>query len=253
MTNAHPMYRHFIETDRLGTAPIALAREESRHLRTVLRIRDGETVELFDGRGTTLRATVGAIDRHTLRLNPIDAPVRHQPPACALTLFACVSKGKRMDWTVEKAAELGVSRIVPVLSSRTIVQLDDDSAECRADRWTRVAIDATRQSGGAWVPRIDTPRALTDLQALVQFCAPVFVAALTPGAMPMRQALAEFRARAAIPAAAGWFVGPEGDFTIEELQILLHAGAIPVNLGRQILRTETAAIWGLCVLGAEWL
>lgn len=247
------MHRHYIETHRLEAASIALTREESRHLRTVLRVRDGETVELFDGRGATLRATVWATDRHALRLDPLAAPVRHVPSPCALTLFACISKGKRMDWTVEKAAELGVRRIVPVLSSRTIVQLDDDSAEDKAARWTRVAIDAIRQSGGAWVPAIDTPRALPDLPTLVQSCAPVFVAALMPEAVPMRRALAAFRARAAPPAVAGWFVGPEGDFTPEELQVLTRAGAIPVHLGRQILRAETAAIWGLCVLGAEWL
>ena len=247
------MHRHYIDTARLQTAPIALAREESRHLRTVLRIRDGEIVELFDGRGLTVRAAVQSVDRQNLRLEPLAPPVCHTPPACAFTLFACISKGKRMDWTVEKATELGVRRIVPVLSSRTIVLLDDTDAEDKVERWNRVSIDAARQSGSVWVPTIDTPRTLTALPPLVQSCAPVFVAALSPDAVPMREALTAFRARGAPPATAGWFVGPEGDFTPEELRLLIDAGAIPVSLGQQILRTETAAIWGLCVLGAEWL
>ena len=297
------MHRHHIETEKLLASTIALPRDEARHLQTVLRLRVNDEVELFDGRGTTVRTRIVGAERHGMTLTPLAAPVKHPPPACRLVLFACISKGKRMDWTIEKGVELGVSRIVPVISDRTIVRLDEADAEGKTGRWMRVAIEAARQSGAAWLPTIDAPLPLAEIGPLVRACAPVFVAALVPEAQPMRQALAEFRTRGnaskslslhndggsggpalpcprdgtreppelcasaplrekapadihahnAPPATAGWFVGPEGDFTREELQLLVAHGAIPVSLGKQVLRAETAAIWGLCVLGAEWL
>ena len=247
------MHRHYIETSRLQSTTLTLAKDEARHLQTVLRVRDGETVELFDGRGLTATAKVAATGKHELRLELLAPPTCHAPPACQLVLFACVSKGKRMDWTIEKGVELGVSRIVPVISDRTIVRLDEEDAEGKTDRWMRLAIEAARQSGTAWVPAIDTPMRLADAGPLVRACAPVFVAALVPESQPMRQVLAGLRAHGVQPATVGWFVGPEGDFTPAELKLLLASGAIPVSLGKQVLRTETAAIWGLCVLGAEWL
>ena len=247
------MHRHYIETARLKETSLTLVKDEARHLQTVLRVKDGETVELFDGKGRTATARVASAGKHELRLELLAPATCHAPHACQLVLFACVSKGKRMDWTVEKGVELGVSRIVPVISDRTIVRLDEDDADGKAGRWMRVAIEAARQSGTAWVPVIDAPVKLAEVGPLVRACAPVFVAALVPEARPMRTVLAGRRADGAQPATAGWFVGPEGDFTAEELQLLVASGAIPVSLGRQVLRTETAAIWGLCVLGAEWL
>lgn len=252
MTNDQPKHRHFIETARLKQAIVELAREEARHLQTVLRLRDGDAIELFDGRGLTRLARATGSGRHQLTLAAAAEPVHHPPPACRLALFACVSKGARMDWTVEKAVELGVSRIVPVISEHTVVRLDETDAEGKTGRWTRVAVEAARQSGAAWLPTVDAPRPLTACLPLVAAVSPVFVAALTPDAVPLRQVLARWR-DGPPPATAGWFVGPEGDFTPEELRLLFQEGAIPVSLGSQILRTETAAIWGLCVLGSEWL
>ena len=250
--NLPAMHRHHIETFRLQSPIVTLVKDEARHLQTVLRVRDGETVELFDGQGLTAVARVAVAGKHELRLELTAPPTCHAPHACQIVLFACISKGKRMDWTIEKGVELGVSRIVPILSDRTIVRLDDEDADGKTDRWMRVAIEAARQSGTTWLPAIDTPVQLAKAGPLVRACAPVFVAALMPEAKPMRQVLAGLRAGGESPATAGWFVGPEGDFTAEELQLLITNGAIPVSLGRQILRTETAAIWGLCVLGAEW-
>jgi 16S rRNA (uracil1498-N3)-methyltransferase len=248
------MHRHHIETARLAAPSIELARAEARHLQTVLRVRAGEIVELFDGRGLTVRCRAAAADRHGLRLEPLAPPVRHPPTACRITLFACVCKGPRMDWTVEKAVELGAAAIVPVLAERSVVRLDASDAAERVTRWQRVAAEAGRQCGAAWLPEIAAPCDLPAACGRLAACAPVFVAALTPEARRLRAVLAERRAAAAgTPAAAGWFVGPEGDFTPDELRQVAAAGAIPVSLGGRVLRAETAALWGLCVLGAEWL
>ncbi len=244
------MHRCLVKTEELLADTFTLGRDEARHLQTVLRVKPGERVLLFDGQGRTRTAAITAVEKHGLSLTSETPPQTHPRPACALTLFACVSKGKRMDWTVEKAVELGVARVVPVISDRTIVRLDSDDGETKADRWLRVAEEAARQCGATWLPEIATPVTFKAGLPLVAQTAPVFVAALTPAARPLREALA---AHAAPPPRAGWFVGPEGDFTPAELDALLATGAIPVSLGQLVLRAETACLYGLCALNCAWL
>ena len=96
----------------------------------------------------------------------------------------------------------------------------------------------------------DLPASLKACLPIMAQTAPVFVAALTPAARPLRAALAAF---AGPPPLAGWFVGPEGDFTAQELDALVQAGALPVSLGPQVLRAETACLYGLCALNCAWL
>ena len=244
------MHRCLVKTEELLADALTLGRDESRHLQTVLRVKPGERVSLFDGQGRTRLAVITAVEKHGLSLTA-DAPAQEHPShPCAITLFACVSKGSRMDWTVEKAVELGVSRIAPVISDRTIVRLDAEDGIAKATRWSRVAEEAARQCGAAWLPEIIPPVPFKACLPLVTRTAPVFVAALTPAAKPLREALAAF---ASPPPLAGWFVGPEGDFTPAELDALLAAGAIPVSLGQHVLRAETACLYGLCALNCAWL
>ncbi len=244
------MHRCLVRSEELLADAFTLGRDEARHLQTVLRVKPGDSVQLFDGQGRTRSAVVTAAERHGLSFAGSDAPRTHPRPACALTLFACVSKGKRMDWTVEKAVELGAARIVPVLSERTVVRLDADDGDAKADRWLRVAEEAARQCGAVWLPEIAPPLSLTACLPLVRASAPVFVGALTPDAKPLREALLAWPQP---PPRTGWFIGPEGDFTPAELAALLAAGATAVSLGRLVLRAETACLYGLCALNCAWL
>ena len=244
------MHRCLVTPDQLFADACTLGRDEARHLQTVLRVKPGDRVTLFDGQGRTRIAVIATVEKHGLSLTA-EAPAQEHPrPACKLTLFACVSKGKRMDWTVEKAVELGVAHIVPVISDRTIVRLDAEDGDAKADRWLRVAEEAARQCGAAWLPERSAPVPFKACRSLGAHVAPVFVAALSPAAKPLREALAS---HATPPPLARWFVGPEGDFTPEELDALLAAGAIPVSLGQQVLRAETACLYGLCALNCAWL
>ena len=241
------MHRHLVSTDNLLADTCMLGKEEARHLQTVLRVKPGDTIQLFDGQGHTRTTTVTVVEKNSLTLTAVEPVVSHPQTPCAITLFVCISKGKHMDWTLEKAVELGVARIVPVISDRTIVRVDADDRETKADRWMRIAEEAARQSGRAWLPEILTPRSFKESLALVQQTTPTFVAALTPNAKPLRDALQ------ATPQQAGWFVGPEGDFTPNELQRLMDAGAVPVSLGPLVLRAETACLYGLCALNCAWM
>jgi 16S rRNA (uracil1498-N3)-methyltransferase len=266
------MHRHLVKTEALLADTCVLGKEEARHLQTVLRVKPGDKVQLFDGHGHTRLAMIsippyfmkcGGMEaeakasRNQLYLEYMEDVVTHSKPACALTLFACVSKGKHMDWTIEKAVELGVARIVPVVSARTIVRIESEDRDAKADRWMRIAEEATRQCGSAWLPEILLPCSFKESLALVKATTPTFVAALMPEANPLREHLPcppePYSQRRLSTVQAGWFVGPEGDFTPEELAQLLGAGAIPVSLGKNVLRTETACLYGLCVLNSVWL
>ena len=237
------MHRLLVHAEALERDVVDLPRDAARHLK-VLRPKPGEEIELFDGYGRTRRY------RWTAAQGVLDAPL---PPVCAgarpfpLTLFACVTKGSRWDWTIEKAVELGVARIVPVISDRCIVRLAPGERAAKAERWRRIAEDAARQSDAEWLPEVleavDFPVALD----LVETCGRVFAGALTnPPPPPLLAAVL-----CEVPSARslGLFVGPEGDFTPAELAALLER-AVPTSFGPTILRAETAAVFGLSVLAA---
>jgi len=244
------MHRCLVSTEQILSDSISLNKEESRHLKTVLRIQQGTPVELFDGKGLTCSASITLVEKNSISITPASEAVLQAGPACAITLFACISKGKRMDWTVEKATEIGVTQVVPVISDRTIVRLSPQECASKAERWRRVAEDAARQCGTAWIPEITPPLTFVQSLTLIAGSPPVFTAALTSDAIPLREAVAEFTTA---PPTAGWFVGPEGDFTTDELdQLRLHSTRF-VSLGTNVLRAETASLYGLCVLSCAWL
>ena len=248
------MHRLLVDSALLEQDVVALPKDAAHHLK-VLRPKSREEIELFDGRGRTRRycwnASSGSLDTP----RPLNVSTSQR---LDLTLFACVTKGSRWDWTIEKAVELGVSRIVPVISDRCIVRLAADEREAKAERWRRIAEDAARQSDAVWLPDLLAPVDFPQALELVMTCDRVFVGALTtPPPPPLLEAVVRSQG---IPESnnqtikkssksLGLFVGPEGDFTPAELEALL-AIAVPTSFGPTILRAETAAIFGLSVLAA---
>lgn len=231
---------------------VVLDEAESRHLRTVLRVKQGDELRLLDGDGHGCLATISSIDRKAVICEMRGVVESLTPPAISITLFQCVAKRSRMDWLVEKAAELGVARIVPILSARTVMRTDDGA---KSDRWNRIAESALRQSGSGWLTVVEPPvkwnAALAQMQS---FDYPIFVGALGLHAKPLGEVLLGMRS-ADTPAVA-WVIGPEGDFTPEELeQVLSIQNSIPVSLGTQVLRVETATLFGvsatLAILGIQ--
>ena len=254
------MHRLLVPSEQLASDSPVLPKEAANHLK-VLRPKDGEEIELFDGSGKSRRFSVEGGGKN-FRLAAL-SPVCTAPRASrSLTLFACVTKGSRWDWTIEKATELGVTRIVPVVSARTIVRIGLGEREAKRARWIRIAEDAARQSDAKWIPEIHEPVSFAESLPLVRETT-CFVGALTnPPPQPLLKALIDLQ-QAAIPApvprspfpvphspfpdSLSIYVGPEGDFSPEELAALIEI-ATPVSFGSTILRAETAAIYGVSVL-----
>jgi len=222
----------------------ALTGDEARHLSQVLRIRPGDTVTVFDGQGRRADAEILATgrDRVPLRLGPfrIAPPVRP-----AITLAQAIPKGKNMDLIVQKAVELGVAAIQPLVTCHTIVQPGDG----KSDKWRRTALEACKQCGQDLLPTIANPLPF-DLWLAEQATTPglKLIASLAPGAIPLRDSL---RAHPT-PVGITLIIGPEGDFSRTETTAAIAAGFLPVSLGSIVLRVETAALFSLSALRFEY-
>ena len=165
------MHRLLVETTLLSEESPVLPKDAANHLK-VLRPKAGEEVELFDGKGRW-RVYSWENGLHSNRT------IEHSEQSNkSLTLFACVTKGSRWDWTIEKATELGVTRIVPVISDRTIVRIPKDERAAKRERWQRIAEDAARQSDAKWLPEICEAVDFRDSLALVRETT-CFIGALT--------------------------------------------------------------------------
>jgi 16S rRNA (uracil1498-N3)-methyltransferase len=166
--------------------------------------------------------------------------------------LVAVPKGKIIEDIIQKSAELGVQRIVPLLTERVITQVDAAGAEAKREKWQQVAVEAIKQCGAAWLPKVETPQAIS--QFLQRGGAPelALVGSLQTARRHPHEWLDEFRRQQGRPPhSAGVWIGPEGDFTLAELQAIEASGAKPITLGELILRVETAAIYCLSFLNYE--
>ena len=226
-------------------AIIELPRETAAHLARVLRARSGDPLILFSGDG---REYTGAVE--TVRGSRVTASVgegadvdRESP--FAITLVQCVPRGDRMDFIVQKATELGVTRIVPVLSQRSVVRLDAAQAESKAAHWRAVVVNACEQCGRNRLPVVAAPVPLIEYLGSSAAGAGSPAAGSPAARFVLEPDLEAAAAPAALETAAHIAVGPEGGFGDEELEAFRIAGFRKLWLGPRILRTETAAIAAL--------
>jgi len=215
---------------------------EAHHCQHVLRLKPGAPVTIFDGRGHEAQCAIAAITSRAVQLTVL-AQVNTPALPCRITLAQAVPK-KSMDWIVQKATELGVAAIVPIVSERTIVRLD--AAAPKLDRWREIALDSCKQCGNNWLPAIEPPRPAREFFANHGPFDLKLIASLQPGARLLPQLLPAPR-----PASVLILIGPEGDFTPAEIAAACQTGCLPLSLGPLVLRAETAAIYTLSILHHE--
>ena len=219
-----------------------LAADETRHCRQVLRLAVGDTLSIFDGHGHAAECRIAEFSKRATRLVLLRQTATPALP-CQITLAQAVPK-KNMELIVQKATELGVAAIIPVVSERTVVQLEADTK--KIDRWREIAIESCKQCGNNWLPALTPPRRAAEFFAAPGAFDLKLIASLQPGALPLKQLLP---ARA--PGSILILIGPEGDFTPAEIAVARTAGCQPLSLGPLVLRAETAALYTLSILHHE--
>jgi 16S rRNA (uracil1498-N3)-methyltransferase len=243
--------RFFISPERWSLKPLVLDDSEGHHCIDVLRLGVGSRVVVFNGRGSQITSEITAIEKGKVYLKAlIDA--RTEPLRCAITLAQAIPKGKNMDLILQKATELGVAKIVPLISDRTVVQLEEDESSKKREKWKQVTIEAAKQSGQDWLPEIASPITPKQFFAELDRSELSLIASLQNDARSFKRVLANFQEQhGRRPNSALILIGPEGDFTPAETSWAKSAGCVPVSLGPIVLRTETAAIYSLSVLAYE--
>src|SRR5437763_12275064 len=155
------MHRFYLSPEHWDPSALTLRGTEAHHARDVLRMRRGERAVLFNGHGREVTAEVVDLARDEIRLRKLHE-TETPPLRCRITLGQAIPKGKNMDLIVQKAVEIGAAEISPLISERTIVVLDAKEAEHKQAKWQQVAIEAAKQCGQNWLPRVHTPRRLKD-------------------------------------------------------------------------------------------
>ncbi|MHB8920368.1 MAG: 16S rRNA (uracil(1498)-N(3))-methyltransferase [Halothiobacillus sp.] len=222
---------------------VPLSPEQFNYLKNVLRLRDGERITVFNGQNQIATAEVtfekrqGIVTIGQTRQHSVESPLHSH-------LLQAMGKGEKMDWVVQKAVELGVSRITPIATERSVVELKGERADKRQARFIDIAISACEQSGRNFLPIIDpiTPLtiALSQTGAMLKWVLHPFKVANPAPTEP------------APPCSAAILIGPEGGLTDQEVREAMASGFTPLTLGPRILRTETAPIVALTALQMRW-
>ena len=243
----HPLGRRvprlYVDSELRPHTKIALPEDAAHHAARVLRLQEGDAVVLFDGRGGEYEARLALPGRGQVAAETgARSDVERESPL-AVTLVQAVSSSEKMDFTIQKAVELGVAAIQPVLTAKSVVRLSAEREAKKLTRWRRVAIAACEQCGRNRVPEI---REAMSVEAYGRVPASASLRLLlSPEGKTGLTELKQQIGRAATIAA-----GPEAGFSDEEERLLQRAGFVPVRLGPRILRTETAALAALAALNA---
>ncbi len=245
------MHRFYLPPERCTGNELRLDGREAHHAVNVLRLRNGERVSVLDGAGHEFLCEVASASRQTVILAMKERRSTPAPP-CAITLLVAIPKGKIIESIIQKSVELGAHRVVPLLTGRVVTQLDDEGAEHKREKWQQVAIEAIKQCGAAWLPKIEAPQTIAEFLGRGEKIELPLVGSLQTARQHPRTYFADFQKQhGRLPRSTGAWIGPEGDFTPEELQAIERSSALPVTLGQLTLRVETAAIYCLSVLNYE--
>jgi 16S rRNA (uracil1498-N3)-methyltransferase len=238
----------FVAADSVVPPTVRITDPLLHHLRQSLRLQPGETLTVTDGAGRRYRTEIDEITTRHLTARILETTTAPPKTSPSIVLAQALLKGEKMDWIIQKATELGVDRIAPVVTTHGVVKPRAERLDHQRARWQRIALEAAQQSERWSVPTIDEPATLS--QFMTGYAAPVvtlFLAERSSGA-----SLTEIAAGLGAEQTVVIVVGPEGGWGKEELRLAHARGCQTVTMGNYILRAETAALAAISVLQARF-
>jgi 16S rRNA (uracil1498-N3)-methyltransferase len=241
------MARFYVPDPQIEDGILKVEGDEVRHIRKVLRLRAGDALSIFDGSGKEYEGTLVEEGSASVSIRVQTISPSKRESDLQIIFAQSILKGEKMDYLIQKATELGVSRIVPFISSRSIPALEKTKRIERHRRWEKIAIGASKQCGRGVVPKIDP---LEEYPQILQ-SAPrdsLRLILWEEEGKRLKEVLKEPGRKSAV----FFLVGPEGGLTKEEVEQAKRADFTPITLGERVLRSETAGLCLLSVLQYEW-
>lgn len=237
------MHRFFVSPDNIKPPEIFITNSDVNHIKNVLRLVVGEEVVVCDGFGNEYQAKIIEIERDKIRLDIVEKFPDRNIYFPQITLFQSLPKSSKMDLIIKQTTELGIFRIVPLVTERTIVKLDSAALRNRLDRWRKIAVEASKQSQRNTIPEISDSINLANTEDVLK----EFDLILVPWEKEKKKSLRDVFSRSGFKNIA-IIIGPEGGFSEDEIKKLMSFDVKTITLGENILRTETAGIVVLAIM-----
>ena len=241
------MPRFYIPNPQIEKDLLTIKGNEARHIRRVLRLKAGDDIVVFDGSGREHEGTILEEGPTSVSVRIKNVFLSKKEPLLEITLAQSLLKGEKMDYLIQKATELGIKEIIPFFSSRSIPLLEKSKRLERYRRWERIAIEASKQCGRGFIPKIDHIRDYSEMLSLAPLESLRLILWEEEGKR-LKEVLKESKDKKRI----FFIVGPEGGVSQEEVEKSKGMGFIPVYMGQRILRAETASLCLLSILQYEW-
>ena len=233
------MRRVFVPIEQVGEDAITICGDDVKHMRDVLRMKEGDSITATCGRGVDYRCEIASVGDDVITLSIVDQEADASELPVKISLYQALPKSDKLELVIQKAVELGVYEVIPMRTSRCVVKLDDAKAEKKQVRWQKISEEAAKQSGRGIVPEVCPVMNFDDAVKRASSCDRILIP------YELSEDFSADRLRESIKDGAkeiAVFIGSEGGFERSEVETVINAGGVEISLGHRILRTETAAI-----------
>lgn len=239
------MYHFFVTPEQVKESEIYIEGQDVNHIRNVLRMKVGEQIEISDGNNKKYLCEIAELSSEQVRLQVVEELQNNTELPSKIYLFQGLPKSDKMELIIQKAVELGVYEVIPVATRRAVVKLDDKKAVKKVERWNSIAESGAKQSGRSMIPKV---KDVMSYKAALEYASALDVVLipyeLAEGMEQTRKIFEGIYPGQSV----GIFIGPEGGFEREEVELAMEKGVSPITLGKRILRTETAGLTTLSIL-----
>lgn len=240
------MSRFYVPKESVKGNIINIGGKEAHHILDVMRLKVPDKVVTFDGTGKEYTGFIKEIRTRSVIVEIVETKTPRGREFSGITLIQAIPKKDKMDYIVEKSTELGISKIMPLVTGRTIPNWDAPKKAASVERWRKIAMEASKQCGRADIPEVDDIKNFRDIAAEADSYDLALIAALDDKAIKLKDALKGFTGGKVLIA-----IGPEGDFTADEIEEAKRSGFKLVSLGSRVLKSDTAGLFVLAILNYE--